>query len=150
VLFSRGEEVGLLDDAAIERALRTQTEPDSEPDFVPLTANVAPQLALFGGGAPADAAPARPKPVVFAGPAAVPEAPDPHTLPLHEQRALLRDKRKRLVAEVRRTDGRTYGEINAWLNRATGVGAVDKATIEQLERSVALLLGALDRRSAAR
>ena len=152
VLFTRGEEVGLLDDEAIERAMRTQSEPDAEPDFVPLSANVAPQLALFGGPPATTSTPISTStpPIVFQGPPAVPDAQDPSTLPMHEQRALLRDKRKRLVAEVRRKDGRTFGEINAWLNRATGVRAVDKATIEQLERSIELLLGALDARAGAR
>jgi superfamily II DNA or RNA helicase len=147
-LRERGEEVGLLDDEAIERALRTQTEPDAEPDFVPLSADVAPQMALFGPPAPA---PIVVKPAVrFDGPPAVAPEPDVHALPLHEQRRLLRDKRKRLVAEVRRQDGRSYPEINGWLNRETGAATVDKATIEQLERSIELLLKQLDARSAAR
>ena len=147
-LRARGEEVGLLDDEALERALKAATEPDAEPDFVPLSADVAPQMALFGppGGTPVVVKPA----VTFAGPPAVAPEPDIHTLPMHEQRRLLRDKRKRLVAEIRRKDGRSYPEINAWLNRETGAATVDKATIEQLERSIELLLAALDTRSAAR
>jgi superfamily II DNA or RNA helicase len=145
-LRDRGEEIGLLDDEAIERALKTQSEPDGELDFVPLSADVAPQMALFGP-------PAKAKPVaapVFAGPPAVAPEPAWGDLPMHEQRQLLRDKRKRLVAELRRKDGRTYPEINQWLNRATGVAAVDKATIEQLERSIEMVLGALDARAPAR
>jgi len=149
VLFTRGEEVGLLDDEAVERALKTQTEPDAELDFVPLSANVAPQMSLFGGGPPPKSVTPihTSSPVVFQGPPAVPDA---DTLPLHEQRALLRDKRKRLVGEVARKDGRSHAEINGWLNRTTSVRAVDKATIEQLEKSIELLLRALDTRSAAR
>ncbi len=150
VLLARGDEVGLLDDAAVERALRSATEPDGDPGFVPLSADVAPQLALFGPPAGAKPTATATNPFVFQGPAAVPEEPDPETLPLHERRSLLRAKRKRLVAEVRRKDGRTFGEINMWLNRATGVKAVDKASIDQLERSVELLLKALDARAGAR
>jgi superfamily II DNA or RNA helicase len=131
-------------------ALKTQNEPDGELDFVPLSADVAPQMALFGPPAKAPATKPSPAAITFAGPPAVPDAPPFETLPMHEQRKLLREKRKRLVAEVRRKDGRTFPEINQWLNQATGVKTVDKATIEQLERSVALLLKTLDTRSAAR
>jgi superfamily II DNA or RNA helicase len=149
-LKERGEEVGLLDDEAIERALKTQTEPDAELDFVPLSADVAPQMALFGPPAPAPIATGKPAPVTFQGPPAVAPEPPIEELPLHEQRQRLREKRKRLVAEVRRSDGRSYPEINAWLNRETGAATVDKATIEQLEKSIELLLKALDGRAAAR
>ena len=37
-----------------------------------------------------------------------------------ERRALLRDKRKRLVGELSRRDGRSHAEVNAWLNREVG------------------------------
>ena len=63
-----------------------------------------------------------------------------------ERRALLRDKRHRLVADLRRRDGRSHAEINAWLNRACGIRRVEDASIEQLERSIELLLGALSGR----
>ena len=42
-------------------------------------------------------------------------------------------------------DGRTYREINTWLNRQTKVDSVDAATVEQLERSIELLQAELDR-----
>ena len=104
---------------------------------MPLSADVAPQLALFGSPAAA--------PIVF--PAAVGEV-DESALPAHERRSasaarLLRDKRHRLVGELRRRDGRTPAQINAWLNRACGIRRVDDASIEQLERSCALLLDEL-------
>ncbi len=52
-----------------ELAERRRTEPDAPEAFVPLAADVAPQLALFGGGPP----PPVVKPVAFAGPPAVAE-----------------------------------------------------------------------------
>ena len=98
--------------------------------------SLTPQLALFGppGGAPAP---------VFAS--AVEDPLDDPTLPAFERRALLRDKRHRLVSDLRRADGRTHAEINAWLNRATGIRRVDDASLDQLERSIALLLDTLSR-----
>jgi hypothetical protein len=68
-------------------------------------------------------------------------------VPAWERRARLRDKRHGLVASLRRLDGRSFREINAWLNRDTGVTRVDDASIAQLERSIDLLLAELDRRS---
>jgi superfamily II DNA or RNA helicase len=129
-----------------ERPERRRSEP-AEPDaFVPLDADVAPQLALFGGGA---AAPAPcPAPGAFAGPAAVPD--EPAELPAFRRRARLRDKRQGLVRALAAVDGRSYREINTWLNRATGAAGVRDASLEQLERSVELLLAELDRRSRRR
>jgi hypothetical protein len=61
----------------------------------------------------------------------------------YERRALLRDKRRRLVADLRRRDGGTHAEINAWLNRACGVRRVEDASLADLERSIELLLAEL-------
>jgi superfamily II DNA or RNA helicase len=120
---------------------RLETEPSEAPAFVPLSADLTltPQMALFGppGGAPA------PVPV-FAS--AVEDPLDDPGLPAFERRALLRDKRHRLVSDLRRIDGRTHAEINSWLNRASGIRRVDDASIDQLERSIALLLDTLSRR----
>jgi superfamily II DNA or RNA helicase len=134
----------LLDDEALERAQRGETEPD-EHAFVPLAADVAPQMALFGspGAGPAPApAPAHAddpdEPAVPAGPSAF------------ERRAALRAERHRLVSELRRLDGRSHQEINAWLNRATKVTRVDEATIDQLQRSIDLLVETLSKRSRRR
>ncbi|WP_205695976.1 DEAD/DEAH box helicase [Conexibacter sp. SYSU D00693] len=138
---------------------RRETERSETPEFVPLAADVAPtsQMSLFGG-APAITstvpAPA-PAPVVFAS--AVPSAVqgdaeeadddvDPGGLPAFQRRALLREKRHGLVGDLRRRDGRSPREINAWLNRETGVTRVEDATIEQLQRSIDLLLDALTAR----
>ncbi len=67
-------------------------------------------------------------------------------MPAFERRALLRDKRKRLVGELSRRDRRSHAEINSWLNRETVVIRVGDATLDQLERSCELLLRALTRR----
>ncbi len=111
---------------------RLRTEPSEEPAFVPLSADVAPQLALFGSPSAA--------PVVFAS--AVKEV-DESVLPAHERRTLLREKRHRLVSELRKRDGRSHAQINTWLNRACGIKRVDDASIAQLERSCSLLLDEL-------
>ncbi|MDQ3742657.1 MAG: hypothetical protein M3389_17155, partial [Actinomycetota bacterium] len=155
---------GLLDDELLERAARTETEP-SEGSFVPLAADVAPQLALFAepGAAPApiiattpmaatpaytaptdddhlgdDASPEPPLGPADAGPSAF------------ERRANLRAERHRLVSELRRLDGRSHREINAWLNKATKVRKVEDATIDQLQRSIDLLVDTLTKRSTRR
>ena len=117
-----------------------ETEPSEEPAFVPLAADVAPQLALFGAPAPAAAPVAR-----VAMPAAA-RARAGARARAFERRALLRDKRHRLVADLRRRDGRSHAEINRWLNRTTGIRRVEDASLDQLERSIDLLLGALSGR----
>jgi superfamily II DNA or RNA helicase len=130
------EDEALLDDVPD----RLETEPSEMQEFIPLAADLSltPQLALFGppAGAPA------PSPT-FAS--AVEDPLDDPALPAFERRALLRDKRHRLVSDLRRTDGRTHAEINAWLNRTTGIRRVEDASIDQLEHSITLLLEALSR-----
>ena len=124
-----------------------ETERSEEPAFVPVAADLSPQMALFGAPAPARAvvaAYAPPPPVVVPEQALEPE-PEPE-LAAFERRALLRDKRHRLVADLRRNDGRSHAEINRWLNRSCGIQRVDEASIDQLERSIELLLGALSGR----
>ena len=132
---------GLLD----EPAERQRSEPTEELAFVPVAADVSPQMALFGGGPPPPAAPPSP----FLAPQARPRrsprtrcrpgsaAPGCGTSATASSRSL------------RRLDGRSFREINAWLNRETGVTRVDDASIAQLERSIGLLLAELDRRSGA-
>ena len=75
-----------------------------------------------------------------------PDPPGPRTIPAFERRAALRDERHRLVSEVRRRDGTSHREINAWLNRKLGITSVEKATLAELEQSVELLVGKLTRR----
>jgi hypothetical protein len=159
-LFLPGDPVLRAHADEVERELRHVLRPVEEPDgfdevverresergeveaFVPVAADVAPQLALFGGGPPA------PAPAPFAGPAAVPD--EPAELPAFRRRARLRDKRQGLVRALAEVDGRSYREINTWLNRETGAPGVRDASLDQLERSIELLLAELDRRSRRR
>ena len=128
------DEDGALDELRIRR----ETEPSPALDFVPVAADVSAQsqLALFAGGSPlaAPAAPLSAPPI---------PAPESEGLPAFERRALLREKRRRLVGELSRRDRRTHAEINGWLNRETGVTRVEDATLDELERSCELLLDAL-------
>jgi superfamily II DNA or RNA helicase len=133
---------GLLDDDELERAARVETELD-ETGFVPLSADVAPQMALF---ASADA----PAPVIVAStPAAATAAPvEPEPEPemsAFERRAALRAERHTLVSNLRRLDGRSHAEINAAVNRSVGIRRVEDATIDQLQKSIQLLLRELDK-----
>lgn len=59
---------------------------------------------------------------------------------------MLRDERHRLVSEIRRREGTSHREINAWCNRKLGITSVEQATLAELERSVALLVGKLSGR----
>ena len=141
------------DEAASGDEPRERAEPDGpgEPlEFVPLAADVAPQMALFGppSGAAGGAPPPRAvSPRAFPSAVAPPPAEGPKSrraaLSSFERRALLRDKRHGLVSELRRRDNRPQREINAWLNREVGVVGVADATLEQLERSCELLLDEL-------
>jgi hypothetical protein len=137
-----GEDAGELD----ELTARRLTERTPAPDFVPLSADVAPQMTLFG--APEPAAPAvMPSPAAARWTTALaPESPPPRSEPAFERRARLRDERHRLVSEVRRRDGSSHREINAWLNRKLGITSVEDATVADLERSVELLVAKLSRR----
>ncbi len=117
---------------------RRETERGEVEAFVPVAADVAPQMALFGGGPP-------PPSPATGFPSAVQE-PDEASMPAFERRALLRDKRHRLVADLRRTQGGSHAEINRWLNRSCGIRRVEDASIDQLERSIDLLLGRLSGR----
>jgi len=146
-VLRRGDEEGseLLDEATERR----RTEPSEPVDFVPLSADVAPQMTLFGpapgAGVVSGAGSGSARPAAAAVAAAGPVG-EPAPMPAFERRALLRDKRHRLVADVCRRERRSHREINAWLNQAVGVSRVDDATIEQLERSVARLLRRLGAR----
>jgi superfamily II DNA or RNA helicase len=131
---------GEAEESFEEQPERRQTERSEEPTFVPLSADVAPQMTLFG---PAPAAPDRatwppaPRPTVSAAPAPVEE------MPAFERRAMLRAERHRLVSELTRRDRTSHREVNQWLNHRVGVTRVDEATLTQLERSVDLLVGRL-------
>jgi hypothetical protein len=145
-----------------ERDERRQTERTGPLEFEPLSADVMPQMSLFGTPDPAPSAIA-PSPAAarWATAVAAPTTPPsdsggrgdgvpatnaPTEVPAFERRARLRDERHRLVSEVRRRDGTSHREINAWLNRKLGISSVEEATLADLERSVELLVGKLSRR----
>jgi superfamily II DNA or RNA helicase len=128
------EELG--DGLAFDRPDRRESELTEPLAFVPLNADVVPQMTLFGGPAPARA---NTPPAAWA-------APEVEQRPAFERRATLRNERHRLVSEVRRRDGTSHQEINAWLNRKLGIASVDQATLEDLERSVDLLVSKLTKR----
>ncbi|MEA2297342.1 MAG: hypothetical protein QOF77_278 [Solirubrobacteraceae bacterium] len=132
VLVRESDELG----EPVERA-RGERSPAS--DFEPLSADVAPQLTLFGGGA-------RVTPPTPAPPAATPERAPAAAF---ERRARLRNERHRLVAELCRAQGRSHAEVNRWINRSLGLHRVEEATIDQLERSVELLVASLTTRRRA-
>jgi hypothetical protein len=136
------EEEGLWDDPGERR----ETERGEIEEFVPLIADVAPQMTLFGPPAGAPGGPPAAKPAITFSPFDSADDPEPPAIAAFERRAILRDKRHGLVSELRRVDGRSHAEINGWLNRACGIKRVDDATLDQLERSIELLLGELTAR----
>jgi superfamily II DNA or RNA helicase len=116
---------------------RRASEPAAAADFVPLSAEFAAQMTLFGAPAPAPTMP----------PGRVSAAAEPAPIAAFERRADLRQERGRLVGELHRRDGRSHREINAWVNRAVGLERVEDASIQQLERSIEALVGELTRSS---
>ncbi len=123
---------------------RPASEPSPTAEFVPLNAEFAAQMTLFGA----------PQPVAeLAGqPPSQTKTLDPEIVPVaaFERRSGLRQERSRLVAELHRRDGRSHREINAWVNRAVGLERVEAASIQQLERSIETLTQELLRGSRAR
>lgn len=117
---------------------RRASEPSAAIDFVPLSAEVVPQMTLFG---PAPTVPA--EKVKRPPPSSEPAPP----VAAFERRAKLREERSRLVADLAKRSGSAHREINAWINREVGVGRVESASIEQLERSVNRLVRELTRHS---
>ena len=137
-------------DAELDQPERRETERTAALEFVPLSADVAPQMTLFGSPA---AAPPRAPVIHFPlhedrGDPGEDRAPADAT-PAFERRARLRSERHRLVSEVRRRDGSSHREVNAWLNRSLGIAGVEEATLDDLERSVELLIGKLTSRARA-
>jgi superfamily II DNA or RNA helicase len=127
---------GADDLAELDRPERLATEPGEAAAFEPLSADVAPQMTLFG---PAPSAPVSGWAAPTPAPVATPDT-EPVEVPAFERRARLRGERHRLVSELRRRDGTSHQEINAWLNRTVGITTVESATLQQLERSVELLV----------
>lgn len=118
---------------------RRQTERSEAPSFVPLSAEVEPQMTLFG-------------PAPTAKPNGSGRASQAESAPMasFERRERLREERQRLVSDLARRSGSTHRQINSWLNRTVGVGRVESASIEQLERSVQTLVKELTRHSRRR
>jgi len=107
-------------------------------EFVPLSADVAPQMTLFGAAPSGTREKAtRPKR----------SAPEPAPVAAFERRAHLREERRRLVADLVKRGGGSHREINAWINREVGVSRVESASIGQLERTVERLVRELTRHS---
>ncbi len=125
-------------------------EPSAQLDFEALSADVAAQMTLFGP-APTPA-PARPTPPPAPAYDLTPPPPLPApdggapAVPAFERRAKLRKERHQLVSDLARRDGLTHQQVNRQINDRVGVVSVDKATLEQLERSVEVLEGLLRRR----
>jgi superfamily II DNA or RNA helicase len=117
---------------------RRASEPSPTAEFVPLSAEFAAQMTLFGPPHRAHS----PSPA-----SAAEEAPEPVPVAAFERQAQLRQERSRLVAELHRHDGRSHREINAWVNRTVGLERVETASIEQLERSIHALTRELTRGS---
>jgi superfamily II DNA or RNA helicase len=109
---------------------RRESEPSPQAEFVPLSAEFAAQMTLFGAPRRAPSSPP---------PQSQPPAPERPPVAAFERRDQLRLERSRLVADLHRHDGRSHREINAWVNRAVGIERVDAASIRQLERSIAEL-----------
>ncbi len=134
-----------------EVSQRKETERGEVVEFVPLVADVAPQMTLFGGPAPASPVSVPLSPGMTSDLPGLGTDPVVAEMPAYQKRAILREKRHGLVNDLRRR-GRYGGpkEINAWLNRETGVQKVSDASIEQLEKSIELLMQALTKGSRAR
>jgi superfamily II DNA or RNA helicase len=123
------------DEGLEEPRERRSSEPSPAMEFVPLSAEVAPQMTLFG-----------PAPTVAKDKARQPPQ-EPAPVAAFERRAQLREERRRLVADLAKRGGNSHREINAWINREIGVGRVESASIEQLERTVQRLVRELTRHS---
>jgi superfamily II DNA or RNA helicase len=123
------------DDGLDEPRERRASEPSAAMEFVPLSAEVAPQMTLFG-----------PAPTVAAN-NTMQEPAERAPMAAFERRARLREERRRLVADLAKRSASNHREINAWVNREVGVGRVESASIEQLERTIEKLVRELRRHS---
>jgi superfamily II DNA or RNA helicase len=128
------------DPPELDAMQRRRSEPTGPDAFVPLDADVAPQLALFGGGPPPPALKVRPAPAP--APAVAGAAKQE---PAFQRRRRLRDKRQGLVVTLAGFEGRSHRDINTWLNSEVRAASVREASIEQLQRSIELLQARLER-----
>ncbi len=92
-------------------------------EYVPLN-GVARMAALIGGEEAGDDSDTKSPPQLGAS--------------LHDRKIMLRDKHRALVGTVARKTGLDHRRLNAELIKRTG-GRVDQATLQQLERRIALL-----------
>lgn len=127
-----------------EEEAESERGPDDDPGFVPVAADVAPQMNLFGepGDAavqPMEATPAAAEPEVVAA-----------AVPAFQRRKDLRAERHRLISELARKRRCGHREANRWINCRLGLSKVEDATIEQLQRSCRLLVDELVRSSRSR
>ena len=127
---------------------RRETERGEDLTFVPVSADVSPQMSLFGDPDPAPAPAPSTVVRVRSTPAPPPPPPEPEEVPVYARREALRKQRHQLVSELSRQTGRSHAEINAQINGALGIASVQEASLEQLERSIGLLLDRL--RAASR
>jgi hypothetical protein len=143
------------DSIELDRDERRETERGQGLLFEPLSADVAPQMTLFGP-APSAKRAAAPTPVplpsrsrsprLAPGTVEEPASASEEAIPAFERRAHLRRERHRLVSDVTRRERTSQREINGWVNREVGIGSVEKATLRELERSIELLLKRLNSR----
>jgi superfamily II DNA or RNA helicase len=142
---------------------RRTSERSDAVEFVPLSAEFAPQLTLFGPApaASAVAAAGGQPPIGSATSRALAEAggdgdasgaaqSEPPRLSAYERRENLRKERSKLVAELQRRAGLSHRDVNAWLNRAVGIARVEQASIAQLQSSIELLIRKLSAGSRRR
>jgi superfamily II DNA or RNA helicase len=142
--------------AELEEIERRVSERGEVLDFEPLSADVAAQMTLFGPAAPigpvaedtgasargasphalSREAPRRDLPLLPVPSREIPVPAPGREIPLFERRAKLRAQRHRLVSDLARRDRSGQREINAWVNRELGIASVEKASIDELERSI--------------
>lgn len=125
---------------------RRESERGEDPDeFVPVAADVAPQMNLFGEAGDASVQPAPP-------PEPEPPAVEPEAtaMPAFQRRRDLRAERHRLISELARKRRCEHREANRWINDKVGIRRVEDATIDDLQRSCDLLVRELIRASRPR
>lgn len=141
VLRRGGDDDGLFDEG--EERVRTERGADEELGFVPVAADVVPQMNLFGEPGDVALQPIERAPAMEAE--QIEESAEPIAVPAFQRRKNLRAERHRLISELARKRRWNHREANVWINGKSGVGRVEDATIAQLERSCRLLVDELVR-----
>ncbi len=143
-----GDEEGEWDP---EERQQSERSPEDELEFVPVAADVVPQMNLFGEPGDETVQPmAAPPPPGIVAEAEVAAGAEPRAVPAYQRRKDLRAERHRLVSELSRKRRCGHREANLWINQRTGVRSVQDATIDQLQRSCELLVEELTRASRKR